>query len=299
MSRNDLAVVGAFGAHVHLDDVDVLASDPAVQSVSMDSIVGAHQSTATSYVNPEVIRQTLGFSSSWTGADIGVAVVDSGIEPSEDFKDRISAFYDFTRGGIATKPYDDYGHGTHVAGTIAGEGKLSNSGSFAGVAHKARLIGLKVLDSQGRGRTSDVIAAIEFAILNKDKLGIDVINLSLGHPIYEVAATDPLVQVVEAAVRSGVIVVVSAGNYGADPVTGVAGYAGITSPGNAPSAITVGAFDTRGTVKRSDDVVATYSSRGPSWYDALAKPDLVAPGHRLAADAARLGTCTRLTPHFE
>ena len=283
-------VVGAFGAQIHAVDIGVVASDPGVQSVSLDAVVGAHQSPVdAAYVSPEIIRETLGFSSSWTGEGIGVAVVDSGIEPSEDFGKRITAFYDFTRGGVATKPYDDYGHGTHVAGTIGGEGKLSNSNAFAGIAKKVRLIGLKVLDSQGRGQTSNVIAAIEFAMLNRARLGIDIINLSLGHPIYEAAATDPLVQAVEAAVRSGITVVVSAGNYGTDPVTGQVGYAGITSPGNAVSAITVGAFDTRGTVKRSDDVMAPYSSRGPSWYDAYAKPDVVAPGHKLVADAARLG----------
>ena len=122
-------------------------------------------------MNPEIIRQTLGFNSSWSGADIGVAVVDSGIEPSDDFKDRISAFYDFTRGGVATPPYDDYGHGTHVAGTIGGQGTLSNSNQFSGIAYKTRLIGLKVLDSQGRGRTSDVIAAVEFAISTRTNWG--------------------------------------------------------------------------------------------------------------------------------
>lgn len=111
-----------------------------------------------------------------------------------------------------------------------------------------------------------------------------------GHPIYEPAAGDPLVQAVEAAVRSGIVVVVSAGNYGTDPATGLVGYAGITSPGNSPSAITVGALDTRGTVTRADDVVPSYSSRGPTWYDGFAKPDVVAPGHHIASDAALRGT---------
>lgn len=82
---------------------------------------------------------------------------------------------------------------------------------------------------------------------------------------------------------------VSAGNYGIDPTTGRVGYGGITSPGNAPSAITVGAFDPKGTLTRRDDTVAGYTSRGPTWYDAFAKPDVIAPGHRLAANAARSG----------
>ena len=104
-----------------------------------------------------------------------------------------------------------------------------------------------MLDKKGAGKTSDVIRALEFAVANKDRFGIKVVNLSLGHPIFESAATDPLVQAVEAAVRSGIIVVTAAGNYGTNPTTGVTGYAGIASPGNAPSAITVGASNTGGT----------------------------------------------------
>ena len=207
------------------------------------------------------------------GAHIGIAVVDSGIEPGVDFADRISYFYDFTQGDIrATAPNDGYGHGTHVAGLAASQ--------YVGVAPNARLIGLKVLDSKGRGTTDNVVRAIEFAIANKQLLGIDVLNLSLGHPIFEPAATDPLVQAVEHATRAGIAVVVSAGNFGVNKKTGLPGYAGIASPGNAPSAFSVGAVRTFNTVDRSDDRVAPYSSRGPSWYDGFAKPDFVAPGRQ-------------------
>ncbi len=137
--------------------------------------------------------------------------------------------------------------------------------------------------TNGEGTTSNVIRAIQWAIDNRVAKSIDVINLSLGHPIYEPAASDPLVQAVEAAVRSGIVVVVSAGNVGRNPDTGVTGYAGIASPGNAPSAITVGAVRTQDTTRRTDDLMAEYSSRGPSWYDAFSKPDVVAPGHRILA----------------
>jgi serine protease AprX len=119
---------------------------------------------------------------------------------------------------------------------------------------------------------------------NKDRFGIRVINLSLGHPIYESAATDPLVQAVERAVREGLIVVTAAGNYGTNRTTGQTGYAGIASPGNAPSAITVGAANTKGTVNRGDDRVSSFSSRGPSWYDGIAKPDIVAPGDGMVSN---------------
>ena len=148
------------------------------------------------------------------GAGIGVAVVDSGIEPGTDFDNRIAAFYDFTYGDIrAVTPMDPYGHGTHVAGLIASE--------FIGVAPNARLIGLRVLNERGQGDTASVVRAIEFAIANKALLGIHVLNLSLGHPIYEPAASDPLVQAVEHATREGIVVVVSAGNFGLNKKTGL------------------------------------------------------------------------------
>jgi serine protease AprX len=201
---------------------------------------------------------------------------------------RIKAFRDFTGGAGAVQawPTDGYGHGTHVASIIGGTGELSTNLQYQGIAPNVNLIGLRVLDSSGAGLTSNVIAAIEWAVANKAQYGIRIINLSLGHPIYEPAAQDPLVQAVEAAVRAGIVVVASAGNYGMNMETGQTGYAGISSPGNAPSAITVGALDTKSTETRNDDTVASYSSRGPSWYDAYAKPDLVAPGHRLVGRSA-------------
>jgi serine protease AprX len=160
---------------------------------------------------------------------------------------------------------------------------LSNY-QFQGIAPAVNLIGLKVLDREGRGRTSDVIAALEFLTLNRARLNVHIVNLSLGHPIHAPAKDDPLVRAVERASDAGLIVLVSAGNVGLEKKNGETGYTGITSPGNAPSAITVGAAMHQSTVVRSDDAVAPYSSRGPSWFDAFAKPDVVAPGHRLLSD---------------
>src|SRR5262249_5895997 len=144
---------------------------------------------------------------------------------------------------------------------------------------------LRVLDGTGLGSTSNVIKAIQWAVSHKTQYGIDILNLSLGHPIYESASTDPLVQAVEAAVRARLILVTSAGHLGINPPTRLPGYGGITSPGNAPSVITVGSERTADTTTRTDDLVAEYSSRGPTWIDAYAKPDLVAPGHRLLGPA--------------
>src|SRR5205823_13980514 len=135
----------------------------------------------------------------------------------------------------------------------------------------AHIISFKVLDGSGAGLTSDVIQAVDYAITNKNRLGIDIINLSLGHPSLEPTATDPLVQVVEAASRAGIVVVVAAGNSGTNAQTGVVGYGGILCPGNAPSVITVGAVDTKNTVTRADDTVPDYSSRGPTLPDLRVK----------------------------
>jgi serine protease AprX len=234
----------------------------------------------------QALRATLGVLPQNSGNGVGVAIVDSGIAPTADIAGRITAFYDFTGTGsaVATTPKDGYGHGTHIAGLIAGNGTNSN-GKYVGVAMGARLIGLRVLDNQGEGFSSDVIEAIDFATTNKAALGIDVMNLSLGHPIYEPAATDPLVQAVERATRAGIVVVISAGNIGMNPTTGEIGYAGLTSPGNAPSALTVGSTRTKGTATRSDDEISMFSSRGPTWYDGFVKPDVIAPGQALFATA--------------
>src|SRR5213076_1356495 len=183
--------------------------------------------TSTYATLPDGLRQALALGDYALGSTVGVAVLDSGLADNGDFTGRIAAFYDFTASNtgkpVASSPYDDYGHGTHVAGLVGSSGALS-TGAYAGIAQTVRFFVLKVLDKSGRGRTSDLINAIEFVIANKDALNIHVINLSLGHPIYESAATDPLVLEVERASAAGLIVVAAAGNIGTNPVTGLPGY---------------------------------------------------------------------------
>ena len=179
---------------------------------------------------------------------------------------------------------DFYGHGTHVAGVMAGNS--GRPGGFRGMAPGAHIINLRVLAADGSGQSSDVLEAIDWTIENKARYGIRVLNVSLGHPAIEPAADDPLVQAVERAVRAGIVVVCSAGNLGKHPVTGQPIIGAINSPGNSPSVITVGALNTKGTPQRSDDEVATYSSRGPTYGDGFVKPDLVAPGNRIVSLAA-------------
>jgi serine protease AprX len=325
--------IDALSAVVHGEDLATLADSDTVLSISSDAIVRPHglfdglfglvggllktvvnvvgsvvgiilpngADTSGPVVAPTVLRQTLGVDhTSLTGRGVGVAVIDSGLEMSAEFQDRVTAFYDFTNGGaVAGFPSDEYGHGTHVAGTIGGSGALSYNYSYHGLAPRVTFVILKVLDKNGAGYTSDVIRAIDFAVANRASLGVDIINLSLGHPIYEPAASDPLVQAVERASQAGVVVVVAAGNYGKNPTTGLPGYGGITSPGNAPSAITVGSVKTQNTVTRDDDRIADYSSSGPTWYDAYAKPDLVSPGQNIVAVAAKQGTLYQTYPQLK
>jgi serine protease AprX len=250
--------IHSISADVDVRDIVTLTDSPCVESISFDAPIGAHQ-TGTIVSPPmtlDLLRTVVGSDQNkFAGKGVGIAIIDSGITNTPDLHDRIKGFYDFTRGGQQVAAFDDHGHGSHIAATIGSTGK-QNGGLYQGIAPAVNLIGLKVLDANGNGRTSDVISAITFATANRSLLGIDVINLSLGHPIYESAATDPLVQAVEQAVRAGIVVVVSAGNFGTNPNTGLTGYAGITSPGNAPSAITVGSARTFGTIARGDDVVA-------------------------------------------
>ena len=260
-----------------------LADNPAIERISLDRMaVGANERTGAT-VGATEVRQQLGLD----GAGIGIAVIDSGIAGHDDLADasgpqRVDRFVDFVGG--QSVPYDDYGHGTHVAGIIAGNG-YDSDGKRTGIAPAARLIALKALDGNGNGRISDVIAAIEYAIENRDALNIRVINLSIASPVYESYETDPLTVATLHAVQAGIVVVAAAGNNGVSPA-GLTRYGGITAPGNAPWVITVGGSTHMGTTNRDDDSVALFSSRGPTATDTAAKPDLVAPGVGIESLAA-------------
>jgi subtilisin family serine protease len=182
-------------------------------------------------------------------------------------------------------PTDRYGHGTHVAGIIAGAAAAARQVTSAysgGVAPGVHLVNVRVLDSNGAGYTSDVVDGIDWAVANRARYNIRVINLSLGKSVSERAASDPLCQAVARAVAAGIVVVAAAGNAG-QTADGVPILGGITSPGNSPFAITVGALNTEATVSRGDDNVADYSSRGPTKFDLAVKPDLAAPGTRIVS----------------
>jgi serine protease AprX len=250
-----------------------LAAHPNVRAISVDRHVrGALQNTIRATVGAAWVAEHLGFD----GTGIGVAIVDSGVAAWHDDlgNSRVVHFADFV--SRQPQPYDDYGHGTHVAGIIAGNGQNA-AGARRGIAPGAHLVVLKALDNAGDGNVSRVIAAIDYAVRNRAAYNIRIMNLSVAAGVYESYNTDPLAQAARRAVDAGIVVITAAGNLGRD-ASGAIQYGGITAPGNAPWVLTVGASNDRGTADRSDDTVASFSSRGPSLIDGSAKPDLVAPG---------------------
>ncbi|MCD4786399.1 MAG: S8 family peptidase [Candidatus Eremiobacteraeota bacterium] len=209
----------------------------------------------------------------YQGEGITIAVIDTGIYPHPDLitpNNRIIGFVDFVNGKKV--PYDDGGHGTHVAGDAAGSGLMSD-GLYKGPAPKANLIGLKALAGKGGGKTSDVIKSIEWCIRNKDKHNIKIINMSLGHTAQAEYWNDPTNQAVKKAFEAGIIVVAAAGNEGPGAKT-------VGAPGDCPYAVSVGAADDNNTITPLDDKITDFSSRGPT-AGGLMKPDLVAPGEAI------------------
>jgi serine protease AprX len=198
-----------------------LADHPAVARIIWNRPIGGEMNRVAVTVGARLVQESLGY----TGAGIGVAVIDSGVTTWHDDLtyggtssavktrngQRVAAFVDFVNGHTA--PYDDNGHGTHVAGIIAGNG-YDTHGTRAGIAPSAHLVSLKVLDRQGRGVISDVIAALDWAVRNKALYNIRVVNLSVGAAVTESYNTDLLTLAAKRAVDAGSVVVTAAGNVG-------------------------------------------------------------------------------------
>jgi serine protease AprX len=225
-----------------------------------------------------------------TGEGIGVAVVDTGIAgdlPDFETSDKDSAsrvIASAVTNPTASWAGDSFGHGTHVAGLIAGNSVWRDKrddarGRFAGTAPEANLISIKAGDDHGDATVLDVIYGIEFAIEHKDDFNIRVLNLSLQSTSAESYKTDPLDAAVEAAWFSGIVVVAAVGNRGSD--ADAVNYA----PGNDPYVISVGGIDDMGTKGEGDDEIAAWSSRGTT-QDGIAKPDVYAPGTHIMSTLA-------------
>ena len=227
-----------------------------------------------SHVASAVYAQVDGAPSAWRsgidGRGVGVAVVDTGIDDSGDLAGKVIDGFDFSGEGDYTK--DSYGHGTFVAGTIAGSGAASG-GAITGVAPGANLISLKVAGANGKTDVVRVMFAIEWAIAHAKADNIRVLSLSLGTEALQSWDVDPLNRAIEDAWRAGLVVTIAAGNTGPD---------GISKPADDPFVVTVGASDDATTLSRADDTVAPFSATGPTTHG-IAKPDLVAPGSHVVS----------------
>ena len=211
-----------------------------------------------------------------TGQGVTVAVLDTGIDNLPDFSGRLIGGVDLTGGN---NPFQDsYGHGTFVAGLIAGNGASSN-GQYSGEAPGAKLVSIKVAGPSGATHLSTLIMGLQWAVDHQALYGIKVLNISLGYQSSQSTVINPLDQAVEAAWNSGITVVTSAGNAG--PFNGT-----ILSPGDDPLVITVGALDDMATPSTADDEMTDFSSVGPTSRDGWAKPDLVTSGRSVVSLAA-------------
>jgi subtilisin family serine protease len=309
------AGLGAQLVEVPAGAVERLAELRGVSHLSLDREVGAlggHVSKTTGkddVENDEVVSATgVVTVRKLDGKSIGIAVLDSGVYAAHrmfkgrDGKSRVVYSKDFTGEGRTDDPY---GHGTHVAGLAAGNGQIAN-GAYEGVAPDASIVNLRVLNSQGTGKVSSLLSALNWLLANRTYYNVRVVNVSLGASAADSYRNDPVCRAVRKLVDAGVVVVAAAGNDGKN-AAGRKVYGQIHSPGHEPSALTVGAVNTFGTDTRADDGVATYSSRGPtrgSWldaagvrhYDNLVKPDLVAPGNKLVSAESVSNLLVRLTP---
>jgi serine protease AprX len=213
-----------------------------------------------------------------TGRGVGVAVVDSGVYPHPDLAGRIVAAIDFTSVAptVSNIPLSDLGgHGTHVAGLIAGDGTRSG-GLHTGVAPNANIIDVRVIDANGGSNVSIILRGLQWILANRATYNIKVVNMSLGAAPTGSYKSDLMATAAEILNFAGIAVVVSAGNTG--PLAGT-----ITTPATDPYVISVGALDDNGTPLRADDLMATFSSRGRTLFDSLSKPDLVAPGRKMVS----------------
>jgi len=266
----ELPIVGGFSALVPAASLASLAESSAVTRVWAD---GKVRMSDVNYAKWDALAPNTMWRSyiklpsvAWDGTGVNVALLDTGVIQSPDLAGRIVDSVDFT---AEHDNVDHFGHGTHMAGIIAGNGSLSND-KWAGVAPGAGLVSVKVAPSDGSTDVSVVIAALQWVIAHQAQDNIRVLNLSFGTDSTQPYSVDPLDYAVEQVWNAGVVVVAAAGNRG--PGAGT-----INKPGDDPYIITVGAMNGQGSFDHSDDTIMPFSSRGPT-QDGFQKPDVVVPG---------------------
>ena len=291
----DLPSVNGVEAEVSPGDLAALAADPTVTVTQNAPVFFTDLTTAavTTRAPAAVFPQATGASSlvagGTDGTGVNVAVLDTGIDPLPDFGNRLVAGVDLSGEG---NPFQDsYGHGTFVAGLIAGNG-TSSAGAYMGEAPGAGLVSVKVAGASGATDLATVLSGIQWVVANQPSLNIRVLNLSLGQVPITSSMLNPLDKAVESAWRVGIVVVASAGNAG--PFNGT-----ILAPGDDPLVITVGALDDNGTAAATDDASPAFSSVGPTSVDGWIKPDLLASGRSVVSLRAPGSTVDLVNPTAE
>jgi serine protease AprX len=282
----DLHIINAFAALLPARASIALAQMQGVRWVSLDSPTikpSACSACVDTTKLKNVYNSAIGADRVWNegpkylqGQGIGVAVVDSGINPTDDYytvsgQSRLVTSVKFNN-GYNQSGYDGFGHGQHVAGIIGGNGRKLG-GAYIGVAPMVNLINVKVSDDTGAANASNVVSGLQWVNDNRVRYNIKVVNISLNSSVAESYHTNPLNAAVEVLWFNKVTVVVSAGNVGKNA---------LFPPANDPFVITVGATDNRGTLSTSDDTLASYSGYGKT-NDGFNKPDLVAPGTNIVS----------------
>jgi serine protease AprX len=299
----ELPIINGVAASMTAGEAKRLARDPAVYAVALNGRVRTSAGSFKADQLKSAFNQSTAASKVWgsgDGEDVGVAVLDTGIAGDlPDFRvsqtdKRSRVIASVVVNPDATNAGDEYGHGTHVAGLIAGNGYFRDKtdplwGRYAGSAPEANLISVKISDDHGASTVLDVILGLQFVVDHKDDLGIRVVNMSLNSSDSQSYATDPIDAAAEAAWNSGIVVVAAAGNRGGD--ADAVDYA----PANDPYVITVGAVDDQGTKGLDDDQLASWSSHGTT-QGGLSKPDVLAPGAHLVSTLAPGSDFTSLCP---
>jgi serine protease AprX len=295
-----LPIVGGFAATVPATVVGQLDRLPGVRAVTPDGklrVQGAASASTVRSVYPEVVKADAAWQRGVTGRGVTVAVLDTGVASVPDLAGRlVQVRNDLTGQTTPCKNLsgeldcnDRYGHGTFIAGLVAGNG-ASSGGKWKGVAPDARILSVKAAGADGSADVSNILAAIQWVVSFKDRYNIRVLNLSLGTDSTQDWRTDPLNYAVERAWAAGMTVVVAASNNG--PGAGT-----ITKPADDPWVVTVGATDDRGTAGLADDQLPDFSSRGPTAHG-LAKPDVAAPGAHVISLRAPGSTIDTRYPYY-
>jgi serine protease AprX len=282
----DLHIINAFAAEMTAQAAAQLGGVDGVRWVSLDApMAGTDCNTncLTSDVNlKNVYEKAINANKVWLGTPkrqgtgIGIAVVDAGVNWQADLYtksglNRVVANVRFNTDYNQTT-FDNFGHGSHIAGIVAGNGSSSN-GKYIGVAPNANIINVKVSNDDGSTTASKVVAGLQWVLQNRAQYNIRVVNLSLNSTVSESYHTNPLNAAVEILWFNGIVVVVSAGNNGSGA---------LYPPANDPFVITVGSTDDKGTTALVDDEVPSFSAYGTT-PDGFAKPDLVAPGRNIVS----------------